>query len=260
MDADARDAAYADAQAAYEAYEALTAEQQAQLTGADRFEALFGWFNAQVAPLANTASAAYDDFDAADGALKKSGGVTREGLVLNESTAESIAAETLSGQYYIVQGTVTIHGDLTVDGSTDGGLVFCDGATLTINGALIHTGGTKFHIYGQTKATDSQGTGRLIINNTGVGAAIQSTATPTPTLYIHSGELEINGGSSKKLVDNVNLSSTKQIHKGTLNGDTAPLADWSGNKSVQGKTLIIEYCKHSNATYERSGDTQHTKH
>lgn len=56
-----------------------------------------------------------------------------------------------SGQFYIVQDNVTISGDLTVDGSQAGGLILCANATLTVNGALIHTGGTKFSIYGQTQ-------------------------------------------------------------------------------------------------------------
>lgn len=38
-------------QAAYDAYEALTPEQQMLITGAEIFEALFGWFNAQTEPL-----------------------------------------------------------------------------------------------------------------------------------------------------------------------------------------------------------------
>ena len=54
-----------------------------------------------------------------------------------------------SSQFYIVQDNVTISGDLTVDGSQAGGLILCAIATLTVNGALIHTGGTKFSIYGQ---------------------------------------------------------------------------------------------------------------
>lgn len=38
-------------QAAYDAYEALTPEQQTLITGAEIFEVLFGWFNAQTEPL-----------------------------------------------------------------------------------------------------------------------------------------------------------------------------------------------------------------
>ena len=56
-----------------------------------------------------------------------------------------------SGQFYIVQDNVTISGDLTVDSSQAGGLILCAIATLTVNGALIHTGGTKFSIFGQTQ-------------------------------------------------------------------------------------------------------------
>lgn len=44
----ARDAAYQAAQEAYDAYEALTGEQQAMLTGTACFEELFSWFNAQI--------------------------------------------------------------------------------------------------------------------------------------------------------------------------------------------------------------------
>ena len=51
MNEDELNAAYMAVQAAYDAYEGLTAEEQAQITGADCFEALFGWFNEQIAPL-----------------------------------------------------------------------------------------------------------------------------------------------------------------------------------------------------------------
>ena len=47
MTADELDAAYDDIQAAYDAYEALNAEQQAQITGAD-FEAPLGWVTSQL--------------------------------------------------------------------------------------------------------------------------------------------------------------------------------------------------------------------
>ena len=53
MDDDEVLAAYMAIQEAYDAYDALTAEQQAQVTGADCFEELFGWFNGQIAPLAD---------------------------------------------------------------------------------------------------------------------------------------------------------------------------------------------------------------
>ena len=135
MDNDAAMAAYDAVQAAYDAYEALTEAQQAEITGADRFEALFGWFNEQVAPLANPVINP-DGVDA-NGNIITDTNFSRNGPLLTASD------KNLSGKYYIVQGNITINGDLTVDGSNNGGLVLCAGATLTVNGALIHTGGKK---------------------------------------------------------------------------------------------------------------------
>ena len=251
MDADARDAAYADAQAAYEAYEVLTAEQQAQLTGADRFEALFGWFNAQVAPLADPVEIYTDEVDA-NGKMARSTGFSRKG-------PELTAADTnLSGKYYIVQSNMTINGDLTVDGSKDGGLVLCQNVTLTINGALIHTGGNSFYIYGQSSSSGAD-TGELIINNSnGKGAAIRSTSTSAPRLGINSGEVTIIGNGSDNLVDKVELYSTKPVHEGILDGEVVLPSEW-GKSSVSGKTLVIEYCDHDEeyVTYTPYGTAQH---
>ena len=90
----------------------------------------------------------YDGVDEASGDIKRSGGGSRNGTVL---TASDTDVTLPSGQFYIVQDNVTISDDLTVDGSQAGGLILCANATLTVNGALIHTGGTKFSIYGQTQ-------------------------------------------------------------------------------------------------------------
>ena len=155
----------------------------------------------------------YDGVDEASGNIKRSGGGSRNGTVLTASDTDVTLS---SGQFYIVQDNVTISGDLTVDGSQAGGLILCANATLTVNGALIHTGGTKFSIYGQTQPNDSQSTGKLIINNNSAGAAIRAAeGAYNPQLCISSGKLTING-NGKKLVDGVQLYSEYKIHKGTL--------------------------------------------
>lgn len=78
----------------------------------------------------------------------------------------------------------------------------------------------SYRIYGQSDK--GKNAGRLVIENSldSKGAAIRlaDDTTGTPTLYIDSGELEINGGSSQQLVDGVKLSSTSHIHQGTLDG------------------------------------------
>ena len=58
-----------------------------------------------------------DGIDEKDGSIQKSGGVKRTGPTLTASDT------TLSGKFYIVQGNITINGDLTVDGSDNGGLL-----------------------------------------------------------------------------------------------------------------------------------------
>ena len=250
MNDGALDAAYMDTQAAYDAYEALTAEQQAQITGAERFEDLFNWFNGQIALLDGDVTIYPDDVNA-NGDIIPYTDFSRTGPLLTGTET------TLSGKYYIVQGDITISGDLTVDGSKEGGLVLCQGATLTVEGALIHSGGNGFYIYGQSNG--GAAAGELIINNSsGGGAAIQSTSASAPRLGISSGKVTINGGSSKKLVDNVELYSTKPIHEGILDGDAKLPSEW-GKSSISGGELVIEYCRHDHPTYTPSGDTQHIK-
>lgn len=85
MTADELDAAYDDIQAAYDAYEALNAEQQAQITGAD-FEALLGWFNSQTALLADAQSGEHTHC-----VCGKDSGTTVNGHTHNNSTAWTAA-------------------------------------------------------------------------------------------------------------------------------------------------------------------------
>lgn len=251
MDDGALDAAYMDTQAAYDAYEALTAEQQAQITGAERFEDLFNWFNGQIALLDGDVTIYPDDVNA-NGDIIPYTDFSRTGPLLTGTET------TLSGQYYVVQGTVTIDGDLTVDGSQDGGLVLCQGAKLTINGALIHIGGNQFYIYGQSN--NGADTGELIINNSnGDGAAIRTASTYDARLGINSGKVTVISGISKELIgDHITLYSTKSIHKGILDGDAKLPSEW-GNSSISGGNLVLEYCGHDHAAYTPSGSTQHIK-
>lgn len=251
MNGGALDAAYMDTQAAYDAYEALTAEQQAQITGAERFEDLFNWFNGQIALLDGDVTIYPDDVNA-NGDIIPYTDFSRTGPLLTGTET------TLSGQYYVVQGTVTIDGDLTVDGSQDGGLVLCQGAKLTINGALIHTGGKQFYIYGQSN--NGADTGELIINNSnGDGAAIRTASTYDARLGINSGKVTVISGISKELIgDHITLYSTKSIHKGILDSEAKLPSEW-GNSSISGGNLVLEYCGHDHAAYTPSGSTQHIK-
>ena len=124
---------------------------------------------------------------------------------------------------------VTINGDLIIDSCTNNGLILCKGATLTVTGALIHKGGT-FPIYGVSD--NGKNAGRLVIqNSSGNGAAIRSAAADSE-LNIGSGELEIYGGSSQKLVDGVKLYSENKAHTAALGGkQVLPLLFFLGTRN-----------------------------
>ena len=255
MDSDTLNEAYMAVQSAYDAYEALSEEQQAQVTGADRFEELFGWFNSQVAPLANSTDI-YPDVVDANGGITAGTSFSRNGPIVENSDDSTTF---YGNQYYVVKesSNVTINGDLIIDSCINNGLILCKGATLTVTGALIHKGGT-FPIYGVSDS--GQNAGRLVIkNSSGSGAAIRSSENGAPTLSIYSGELEIYSGNSDKLVDGVKLYSTNHIHKGTRDGTAVSPEVW-GAVSLEGKTLTLAYCDHDNATYVPANQTQHTKH
>ena len=161
MTADELDAAYDDIQAAYDAYEALNAEQQAQITGAD-FEALLGWFNSQTALLADAQSGEHTHC-----ACGKDSGTTVNGHTHNNSTAWT-AADSLpgtAGSYYLTQSvssdwTVpTGEVNLCLNGQTiNGKITIGSGATLTltdcsdsgrVQGEVLVNGG-KLELYSGT--------------------------------------------------------------------------------------------------------------
>ena len=194
-----------------------------------------------------------DGVDGETGDINESGGVERTGPALTSSDTN------LSNKFYIVKDNVTINGDLTIDGSQQGGLILCADATLTVTGALIYSGGSWFSIYGQTQPGNSQSTGKLIIENSnGDGAAIRSTASSAPSLNISSGKVEIYGGKSEKLINGVYLTSTSSVHKVTLDGETAS-PETLGSSSLNGKTLVLEYCEHPFDDYVwiKDSNTQH---
>ena len=254
MDSDTLNEAYMAVQSAYDAYEALSEEQQAQVTGADCFEGLFGWFNSQVAVLEDSGNI-YPDVVDADGGITAGTTFNRNGPIVEGSNDSTTF---YSNQYYVVKesSNVTINGDLIIDSCTNNGLILCKGATLTVTGALIHKGGT-FPIYGVSDS--GKNAGRLVIrNSSGSGAAIRSSEE-NAQLQINSGELEISGGSSSKLVEGVELHNASKIYAATLSGDTASYKAWSEQSSLDGTSLVLEYCGHS-SDYERYVDNGNGTH
>jgi uncharacterized protein YrrD len=251
-----------DAMAVYEAfqtacdayYETLTEEQQAQLKNTEKLAALSKWFNAQVAPLAWSGDICPDTVDA-NGNIIRHTGWRRNGPIYEGGDGD---ADFTDAQFYVVQGNdVTIGGNLTIGGSC--GLILCQGATLTVEGALICSG--SYSIYGQSNG--GAYAGRLVVKNSlDDGAAIRTGSTSTPQLNIYSGEVTINAGNSGKLVEGVELCSTSKIHAATLAAKKVLPAEWRGVSSIKGTSLVLEYCGHAEddpeyVDYVEVGETQH---
>ena len=208
MTADELDAAYDDIQAAYDAYEALNAEQQAQITGAD-FEALLGWFNSQTAPLADAQSGVHTHC-----VCGKDSGTTVNGHTHNTSTAWT-AVDSLpgtAGSYYLTQ---SVSSDWTVP---TGEVNLCLNGQ-TISGKITVGSGAKLTL------TDCTGTGKLQGSRSGSGVSI------------NGGTFNLYGGTITGFVNGVEIGSHNDIKTGssfTMYGGaiTGNKADSSGGGGV----------------------------
>ena len=134
MTKDEQNAVYADLQAAYEAYEALTEDEQALLTGTEVFESLFHFFNGMVNLLAENGVSYLDE----NGSKQTADNVT---VVESGTTA-------WNDGWYVVNGVVTIGSRVAVSGEVH--LILADGASLTVNDGINVAERNSFSVYAQS--------------------------------------------------------------------------------------------------------------
>lgn len=242
MTADELDAAYDDIQAAYDAYEALNAEQQAQITGAD-FEALLGWFNSQTALLADAQSGEHTHC-----VCGKDSGTTVNGHTHNNSTAWT-AADSLpgtAGSYYLTQsvssdwtvptGEVnlclngqTISGKITVGSDAKLTLTDCTGTGKlqgSRSGSGVSINGGTFNLYG--------GTITGFVNGVEIGSHNDIKTGSSFTMYggaITGNKADSSGGGGVFLIGTTNSVVTAPsftMHGGTISNNTAGASDGGG--------------------------------
>lgn len=242
MTADELDAAYDDIQAAYDAYEALNAEQQAQITGAN-FEALLGWFNSQTALLADAQSGEHTHC-----VCGKDSGTTVNGHTHNTSTAWT-AADSLpgtAGSYYLTQsvssdwtvptGEVnlclngqTISGKITVGSDAKLTLTDCTGTGKlqgSRSGSGVSINGGTFNLYG--------GTITGFVNGVEIGSHNDIKTGSSFTMYggaITGNKADSSGGGGVFLIGTTNSVVTAPsftMHGGTISNNTAGASDGGG--------------------------------
>ncbi len=235
MTADELDAAYDDIQAAYDAYEALNAEQQAQITGAD-FETLFGWFNSQTALLADAQSGVHTH--CVCGGNGDVNGHEHDSAVTAWNAADSLPNS--AGSYYLTQsvsgGWTVPEGEvnLCLNGQTiDGSIKVGSGATLTLtdcssdNSGKIQGGvtvnGGKFELYSGTITGGVQ---------VGIKGGTYQTGSSF-TMYggaITGNEVSSSSGGGVFLVGTTNHADPPSftMHGGTISNNTAGASDGGG--------------------------------
>ena len=226
MTKDEQNAVYADLQAAYEAYQALTEDEQALLTGTEVFESLFHFFNGMVNLLAENGVSYLDK----DGSKQ-----TAENVTVVESSTTA-----WNGGWYVVNDTVTIGSRVTVSGEVH--LILADNASLTVNGGINVAEDNSFSVYAQSvgenmgtlTATSSQ------FGKAGIGGEIHGSGG---NITIHGGNVTASGGDSaagigsgKDSVSGGNII----IHGGTVKATGGSLAAGiGGGNSSSGGTITI---------------------
>ena len=232
MTKDEQNAVYADLQAAYEAYEALTEDEQALLTGTEVFESLLHFFNGMVNLLAENGVSYLDE----NGSKQTADNVT---VVESGTTA-------WNGGWYVVNGSVTISERVTVSG--DVRLILEDGAVLTINRGIqvqdddrdpSNGSANKLTIYAQS---DKENMGALTANGNNGGAGIGGDSGSGGNITINGGNVTATGGQYAAGIGGGNGGSggTVTIHGGNVtasSGDSG--AGIGGGYSGSGGTITI---------------------
>ena len=262
MTADELDAAYDDIQAAYDAYEALNAEQQAQITGAD-FEALLGRFNSQTAPLTDAQSGVHTHCVCGSNHQEIGDHKSADEKTFTAWTATDSLPGT-AGSYYLTQSVTadwtvptgevnlclngqTISGSITVGSGAMLTLTDCSGngkvqGEVTVNGGKFElysgtiTGGVQVGIKGGTYQTGSSFTmyGGAITGNEDYGGVFLVGTTnhiDPPSFTMHGGTISDNtagasdgGGGGVYVGEKCSFT----MDGGTITGNTATAGNGGG--------------------------------
>ena len=202
MSLEEQNAVYADLQAAYEAYEALTDEQKTEVTGTELFESLFDYFNGMVNTLAAENGVKYLD---ASGTEQTANNVT----VVDSSTKE------WRNGWYVVNGAVTIGDRVTVSGEVH--LILADNASLTANGGINVAESNSFSVYAQSVGKNM---GTLTATGGSYGAGIggrnsDRNGSSCGNITIHGGSVKADGGEEAAGIGGGSFCSDGNI---TING------------------------------------------
>lgn len=179
MTAEEQQAVYEKLQAVYAAYNTLTEEQKAKITGAEKLENLIAFFAGKTNDLATINDVTYLDENGS------------EQTADNVTVVDSSMTEWQSG-WYVVNSNITIDSRVAVKGEVH--LILADGASLTVHDDINVAEGNSFTVYAQSTGaamgvlTAKDKTG----NEAGIGGGYWENAG---TITINGGKVTATGGS-----------------------------------------------------------------
>lgn len=212
MSQDEQKQIYTKLQAANDAYNALSDDEKANITGSEALSNLFSFFNSgNVSTLGTTTEVTYLD---ENGDTKTANATVVDGNSTNWSEG-----------WYVVDGDVTINSRVSATGDVH--LILKDGCKLTINGGIGLQSDCNFSIYGQ-----SEGTGELSIDscdfgNAGIGSNNEGSCGD---IAINGGCVDVRGGTDAAGIGSGFYSSScGQI---TINGGNVSATAGDGGSGI----------------------------
>ena len=178
-------------------------------------------------------------FDQSAGDASFAGGITQfDTGSLTKTGAGNLVlsgASTYYGNTVVAEGTLTATSASAL-GSTDGGTIVRDGASLALNGAFDLA--ESLHLSG----TGVLGLGALQQRGGQVGIDGSITLDAASTIASYSGTLTLNGGVSGAhdlaIGGDVNIASDVQIGAGALTMDAGATLTLTGNNTYTGGTVL----------------------
>ena len=176
MSQDEQKQIYTKLQAANDAYNALSDDEKANITGSEALSNLFSFFNS-VSTLGTTTEVTYLD---ENGDTKTANATVVDGSSTNWSEG-----------WYVVDGDVTINSRVSTMGNVN--LILKDGCKLTVDGGIGLQPDSNISIYGQGEGSGELSIDGCAFGNAGIGSNNRGSCGD---ITINGGYINVNGGGN----------------------------------------------------------------
>ena len=237
MSLEEQQAVYTQVQDAYDAYEALSDEEQVQLIGVEIFDSLFDFFNGMTNALAVVNNINYLDENGTQ-------------QTANNVTEITDTMTTLNTGWYVVNSDVTINDRIIINGAVH--LILADKCKLVGKHGIRVLGSNSFTVYAQS-TSDNMGILEAAGDYRAAGIGSEDESESAGTITISGGMVTSTGGayaagigggfgsSSSNIIINggsiIATGGTAGIGGGTLYNNAG---SYSGDITINGGSIIAK--------------------